>query len=98
MYTSQPETATVTSSYAESTKYVADILSSMANGGVETPTSLSFTGTITKRVMRDEREFAPAEAYSVVICRVEESREATPSPVSCPRCPSLAQRWRRHRA
>ncbi|KAK3708219.1 hypothetical protein RRG08_023628 [Elysia crispata] len=39
MYTSQPETATVTSSYAESTKYVADILSSMANGGVETPTS-----------------------------------------------------------
>ncbi|BFZ07737.1 hypothetical protein BsWGS_10776 [Bradybaena similaris] len=35
MYTSQAETPTVSTSYAESTKYVADILSSMANGGVE---------------------------------------------------------------
>ncbi|BFZ12049.1 hypothetical protein BsWGS_15088 [Bradybaena similaris] len=38
MYTSQSET-TATSSYAESTKYVADILSSMANGGVENSAS-----------------------------------------------------------
>ncbi|KAH9492696.1 hypothetical protein Btru_024209 [Bulinus truncatus] len=35
MYTSQTDTPTATTSYAESTKYVADILSSMANGGVE---------------------------------------------------------------
>lgn len=33
MYTSQSDTPTATTSYAESTKYVADILSSMANGG-----------------------------------------------------------------
>ncbi|GFN74595.1 hypothetical protein PoB_000110100 [Plakobranchus ocellatus] len=48
MYTSQPEAATVTSSYAESTKYVADILSSMANGGVETPTSFKCRKQISK--------------------------------------------------
>ncbi|XP_005112337.1 uncharacterized protein LOC101856311 isoform X2 [Aplysia californica] len=39
MYTSQSDTPTATSSYAESTKYVADILSSMANGGVENSAS-----------------------------------------------------------
>ncbi|KAI8785007.1 proto-oncogene c-Fos isoform X1 [Biomphalaria glabrata] len=39
MYTSQSDTPTA--SYAESTKYVADILSSMANGGVESSTAMT---------------------------------------------------------